>query len=523
VSFHQIINILQADVRKRIVLSTATAPNRLIEAARSHIADVQPQERDGAMKSRQRYGLRYRPIIAVAAVAGVIFGAAACTSSSSSSTASNTSAGSTGSSSGPVTISIDCAPTAAQDPIQHKEWVEDVAIFEKANPKITIDSVYNYPCESPPTFTAMLRAGTETNLFYTYFTDLPQVLTAGQAADITPYVNTTTVPNLDSIVPGAMNDVTAGKSIYGIPFANYTQGLIYNRKLFSEAGLNPNDPPTTWAQVETDATAIAKLGNGIEGWGDYSADNNGGWHFASYMDALGGSVVNNATDPPTANFDNADGMAILTALHNLRFTDNAMSATQGLGWGALQAQFGAGKLGMYIAAPDDVYDEIITTDKGNINDIGMGPLPSVTGTAAGSLSGGDDYMFAKNDTPAQIEAGIKFLNFEDLTPGDGQFNYTRQKADGLAVGFPEPLLFTGSVESQIDQLRSASSTINIAYYQPYISANEASDGEPTDAQAVYKSLDPTMLAVLTERNANIPGLLKQAATNVNDVLQFVAG
>ena len=88
---------------------------------------------------------------------------------------------------------------------------------------------------------------------------------------------------------------------------------------------------------------------------------------------------------------------------------------------------------------------------------------------------------------------------------------------------PSPLLFTGSVESQINQLRSASSTINIAYYQPYINANEASDGEPTDAQAVYKSLDPTMLAVLTERNANIPALLKQAATNVNDVLQFVAG
>ena len=46
---------------------------------------------------------------------------------------------------------------------------------------------------------------------------------------------------------------------------------------------------------------------------------------------------------------------------------------------------------------------------------------------------------------------------------------------------------------------------------------------PIDAQAVYKSLDPTMLAVLTEANANIPALLKQAATNVNDVLQFATG
>src|SRR6202043_4189521 len=104
----------------------------------------------------------------------------------------------------------------------------------------------------------------------------------------------------------------------------------------SEAHLNPNDPPTTWAQVETDATAIAKLGNGIEGWGDYSAGNNGGWHFSSYIDAAGGSMVDNSGAAPKANFNNANGMAILQALHDLRFTDNAMSKSQGLAWGTLQ-------------------------------------------------------------------------------------------------------------------------------------------------------------------------------------------
>ena len=192
--------------------------------------------------------------------------------------------------------------------MQHKEWLEDVAIFEKANPNITINSVYNYPCDANQAqFTAMLRAGTEPNLYYTYFTDLPQVLLAGQAADITKYVNSTTVPTLKDIEPGSMKAVTAGTTIYGLPTSNYTQGLIYNRALFQQAGLNPDNPPTTWAQVEADATAIAKLGNGIEGWGDYSAGNNGGWHFSSYIDAVGGSMVNNSAAPPTANFNNADG------------------------------------------------------------------------------------------------------------------------------------------------------------------------------------------------------------------------
>jgi ABC-type glycerol-3-phosphate transport system substrate-binding protein len=438
-------------------------------------------------------------------VAALGLGAAACSSTPASS-------------GGNVTISINCAPTQAQNPVQHKEWVADVAAFEKANPTITVKSVYNYPCEVPATFTAMLRAGTEPDIFYTYFTDLPQVLLSGQAADITPYVNSTTVPTLKDIVPGAMKAVTAGTTIYGLPTSNYTQGLIYNRALFTQAGLDPNKPPTTWAQVEQDATAIAKLGNGIEGWGDYSAGNTGGWHFSSYMDAIGGSMVNNAKSPPTANFNNAKGTAILEALHSLRFTDNAMSATQGLQWGDLQKQFGAGKLGMYIAAPDDVYNVIVPQDKGNINDIGMGPLPSLTGTPAGSLGGGNTYVFAKHDTPAQISAGIKFINFEDLTPGVGQFNFARIKADGQPVGFPEPELFQGSTGQKINQLRTKYATINTAYYAPYVNANEADMGEPTDAQAVYKTLDPVMLAVLTEPNADITALLKTAAANVDQIL-----
>ncbi len=237
------------------------------------------------------------------------------------------------------------------------QWNADVATFEKANPNITIDSIYTSPCEVPATFTAMLDAGTEPNVFYTYFTDKNQVLDAGQAADITPYVTTTTVPSLKDIAPTAMAAVTAGTTLYGIPTSNYTQGLIINRKLFQEAGLNPGQPPTTWAQAEADAKAITKLGNGVYGYGDYSAGNNGGWHFSSEIDAEGGHMINTAGN--AAAFDSAQGMAVLQALHQMRFVDESMSPTQQLAWGTLQKQMAAGKLGMYIAAPDDIYNVIV--------------------------------------------------------------------------------------------------------------------------------------------------------------------
>jgi ABC-type glycerol-3-phosphate transport system substrate-binding protein len=462
--------------------------------------------------------LRYRKAVGVSIVAALgIAAVAACSS--------NGSSPGTASSGGHVTFSIDCAPNST-DAVLHKTWLQDVALFEKQNPNITVNSVWaGAQCEVPATFTAQLDAGTETNVYYAYFTDLDQILLAGQAADLTPYVNSSTIPLWNDIVPTARKAYTAGTTIYGIPTSNYDQGLVYNRALFTKAGLNPNDPPTTWAQVESDATAIAKLGNGIWGFGDYSATGDGGWHFSSYVDAQGGSMVNSAGT--AATFNTPQSAAILQALHTMRFTDHAMSPTQGLAWGTLQKQMAAGKLGMYIAAPDDIYNQIVPVDGGNISDIGMGPLPSTSGTPAGSLSGGNGYVFAKRDTPAQIEAGIKFINFEDLTIGQGQFNYARLKSDGYIVGFPEPELFDGSANTAYQASLDKSATINVSYYSkfvaPFENGTEQSVPEPTDAQAVYKSLDPAMLAVLTDPSANISQLLSTATTNVNTILANSSG
>jgi ABC-type glycerol-3-phosphate transport system substrate-binding protein len=459
----------------------------------------------------------YRKAAGVTLAATLGLGAvAACSSSSTSASGSNAST----TSNQKVTISVACAPTSSEQP-QYKEWGEDVAIFEKANPNITIDSIYATQCIVPATQTAQFAAGTEPDVYGVYFGSLDTALDAGQAANLSPYIKAGDVPSWSSITPSAQAAVTAGTTVYGIPYFNYTQGLVYNRALFSQAGLNPNDPPTTWAQVETDATAITKLGNGIWGYGDYSADNNGGWHFSSEIDANGGSITNTAGT--AASFDTAAGQQVLEALHTLRFVDKAMSPTQGLGWGTLQKQFAAGKLGMYIAAPDDIYGVIVPQDGGDISDIGMGPLPSTSGTPAGTLSGGNFYAFNPKDTPAQIEAGLKWINFEDLTLGSGQFNFARNKADGLPVGFDEPILFQGSMQTQYQALLAKYTTINESYYTPFINTPETPDGQPVDDQALYKEMDPMMLAVLTDPNVNISQLITTTANNVNTVLNDANG
>jgi multiple sugar transport system substrate-binding protein len=42
--------------------------------------------------------------------------------------------------------------------------------------------------------------------------------------------------------------------------------------------------------------------------------------------------------------------------------------------------------------------------------------------------------------------------------------------------------------------------------------------EPPDAQAIYSVLDTVMSTVLTSKDANIPDLLKSAASKVNTTL-----
>jgi multiple sugar transport system substrate-binding protein len=417
---------------------------------------------------------------------------------------------------GHVTIKVGCEPPKTQA-AQRNFWIQDVATFEKANPNITIVSDDTNPCDDPTTFNAKLASGKVDNVFYTYFTDATNVISSGQSADIQKYASQIT--NLGSLQPDLVNlyrqGGTSGGDLYGIPKTNYTLGLVYNRSLFQRAGLNPNQPPTTWAQVRADAKKISALGGGIVGYGDYSAAGTGGWHFTAEMYSLGGSMVTG--DGKKANFDNATGMQVLQNLQQMRWTDNSMGSKQLLQYNDLPQMMSSGKLGMYVGAPDNL-TFIHQQFGGSYTNLGEGPMPGNGGT----LLGGDGYMFSKNDTPAQIQAGIKFLSFELLTPGAGQFNFAVRKAAGQPVGLPEPNLWTAgtSVAQATTSDEDKNATIPVANFQPYLAAApQMTDKiEPPQAQAIYAQGDKAMAAVLTQRSPNLQKLLSTFASQVNTIL-----
>jgi len=415
-----------------------------------------------------------------------------------------------------VTISVNCEPTPGTEP-GRSNWIADQNTFMKENPGVKVVSDDENPCDNPNTYYPKLASGNEESVFYSYLTDIQESIATGQVADIQQYLPKND-PAINDIQPSVLN-VFRGKNgdLYGLPAANYTMGLVYDKVLFKEAGLNPNDPPTTWAGVRADAKKIAALGNGIVGYADYSIYNQGGWHLTAEMYSYGGSDV--TANGKHANFNNAIGEGLLQNLWNMRWVDNSMGTQQLLDIPIVQGWFGANKVGMIIGAPDNI-PAIVQTYAGKYQDYGLGALPGLNGPAASTLMGGDGMLFNVHDTPAQIEAGIKWAEFEYLTPGIAANNWARAASQKQEVGLPEPDLWTGSEAKLNANIQSKYANVPPGDFAGFENAmlTMKSTIEPPDAQAIYSVLDTVMSTVLTSKDANIPDLLKSAASKVNTTL-----
>ncbi|WP_213452939.1 ABC transporter substrate-binding protein [Rhizomonospora bruguierae] len=448
-----------------------------------------------------------RRVAALALVAGLGLSLAACSTKSDNSS----------DASGKVTITVDCQPVGAQQELL-RDWNADVAEFQKLHPNITIKSVsVGEQCNNPPDFTARLQGGTVTDVFYGYMTDLDQVLDSGQAMEITEYVTKDTIPTWDSLDAGAKAAFSDGGKVYGVPTKNYSMGLVYNKNLFQQAGLDPKNPPKTWAEVRTAAKRIAALGNGIAGYSDYSAANTGGWHFTAELYSQGGRLV--SEDGKKADFNNPMGRQVLQNLKDMRYGDDSMGAKQLLQWPDLLTNAAAGKVGMFIGAPDAT-TAIVTQFQGKYQDWAMGPMPGQDGPAKATLGGGEGYFVKKGLSPEQVRAGLMWLAYEKLTPGKGQFDYVRAKPENQPVGLPQPQLFTvGSDAYRQDlDLRKANANVNVEDFAAFENNPVPVRFEPPNAQAIYAVLDSAMSAVLTDPNANVDALLKTAEDKVNGLL-----
>ncbi len=211
--------------------------------------------------------------------------------------------------------------------------------FEAANPGIEVTDIF----KQSSTITA----------------DVQAALAAGRPVDVATVIgkniifflnNTPAVPLnsdgdsawLDAYLPNFLDLGRVGDKIYAIPHAYGTPMIYYNKDIFREAGLDPENPPKTWDEVFAAARQIKS-----------NTDKFGVAHLHASMGDYGTMVmVTNAgstyltKDGTEARFDDADGIAVLQMWQDLA-TSGVMPIANDKQWGAA---FQGGRMGMYLTS-----------------------------------------------------------------------------------------------------------------------------------------------------------------------------
>ena len=393
---------------------------------------------------------------------------------------------------------------------------DQVKQFEKANPGIKVTSVQYQWLGS--TFAAKLAAGTLPTVFTVPFTDGRSLGENGQLADLTKYAKA--LPYFDKFNPAVIAEgIDAKGQVIAIPTASYAQALSYNRHLFSEAGLNPNDPPKTWAQLEADAKQISDR-TGMAGYAEMGAnDNTAGWILTTLDYALGGRMESGTGAKAKATFDNPQAVEALDMLKKMRWTDNSMGSDFNWGWSDINQAFAAGQVGMFISG-SDVYTNMVQSYNINPSIYGLAPIPLANNKMAGVLGGGTLAAVSPKSTPAQVAAAVKWIDFyyiQRYVNRQQAIRYSKtQAASKQPVGTPEVPIFNQKQESLYDSWIRPYVNVPLKQMAPFTKAifHDKIIPEPEAAtQAVYGDLDSVVEAVLTQQNAD-PSSLLAAANSV---------
>src|SRR5579859_3101073 len=184
-----------------------------------------------------------RRISGAALAAAAALALAACSSSASSG----------GSSGGSTTLKLVVADYGTgPSNASAKYWDTIVTAFEKVHPDIKVNVTSIAWTNFDQEVQTMIQNKqypdiTEGDYFSNY------------AKDGLLYSASDVLSNPGNLLPAFKAQGTYNGTQYGMPFTTSSRTLFYSKKLFTQAGIS--SAPQTWADIQTDAAKIAKLGD----------------------------------------------------------------------------------------------------------------------------------------------------------------------------------------------------------------------------------------------------------------------
>jgi sn-glycerol 3-phosphate transport system substrate-binding protein len=329
------------------------------------------------------HGKTFNQLLAAAALAGVALGAAA---------------------QAPTEISF-FYPVAVSGPIT--KLIDDYAAdFGKENPGIKVTPIYAgaYQDTIVKALTAH-KSGNPPVTSVLLSTDMFTLIDEDAIVPIDNFVKTADDKAwLSSFYKAFMLNSQSGGKTWGVPFQRSTIVLYYNKEMFKAAGLDPNKPPATWAEMlEAAKKLTVKDASGKVTQHGVQIPSSGFpyWLFQGLAIENGVAMANDA-----GNAVKFDDPAVIEALQYwIDLTKQGVHPSGIVDWGTTPKDFFEKKVAMMWTTTGN-----LTNVRTNAKfDFGVAMLPA--GKQRGSPTGGGNFYIFKKATPAQQEAAFKFAKW----------------------------------------------------------------------------------------------------------------
>ncbi|HEX4687996.1 MAG TPA: ABC transporter substrate-binding protein [Nocardioides sp.] len=262
---------------------------------------------------------------------------------------------------------------------------------------------------------AGFTAGNFPDVAYEYGSSAAQLARQPKLVDLTDRVKDASVDWNDFFLSGREAATVDGK-VVGVPALIDNLSLVYNKKLFEEAGVAPPTNDWTWEDFRNAAKQLTDSSTRTYGWAyvnDGSEDTV--WRYLAMLWQAGGDLLNADNTAPA--FDSAAGKAALQQLYDMAVTDKSVYLDNGNG--NYLNLFNSGKIAMLWTGPWDLSS--INADV----PYGVTYLPGYQGNHE-TISGPDLYMLFDHSS-ARSDSAFDFVSW--LTSADEHIKFAIATGD----------------------------------------------------------------------------------------------
>ena len=223
---------------------------------------------------------------------------------------------------------------------------------------------------------------------------IPYWASEGIFADITKQIDG--LDNKADLQQGHIEAGTVDGAEYTLPFITDVSVMVWNKTLYKEAGLDPEQGPKSIDQFTEQAKKVAALNkDGVAG--SYLAGQSGGalvFDLFPSVWADGESVMNK--DGSEATLDNDSMKGVLDAYKELANTTNGLGAGSKEETGATwTAPFANGKIGV-MPYPNTSTTALFDAEKDGGFEVGVAPIPGTKEGKTSTFLGGDAMGISKD-------------------------------------------------------------------------------------------------------------------------------